>query len=523
MASLESCICAYPGGQAVKLYKDHYEVVIIGAGLAGLACALSLQKAGIKDILILEKNLLPGGLATSFVRNGFEIETTLHELMGVGTEEKPGTTERLFREMGIQIDWLRVPECYRLSVPEERIDVTLHDGYERAAREIDEACPGAYETVLEFLRFSRRLCDVMNKFGGKSGSRGSLRGTVDFLRMIGYSADEAMTAFGLPERAKKLLTPYWLYLGNKLEDLPFVIYAFLLAEYFEGSHIPKGFSYEMGIRMAERAEKNGAQIEYRQPVEKILVKEGKVYGVRTARGDEIHCSMVVSGAYPDKVYTEMIEPLSEVPEAAVSFVNARQLSLTPVSVYMILEGTPEELGFTSYCTISSDTMDTAELFENLGQLGEPYQYLTSVCLNLANPECVPHGYTQFSITVLPRIDVFSGVKEEEYYSLKRKLADELIGTFISQTGIPDFRNRIVEIEVGTPMTASRYVGAFKGCVYGYLHTMSDHVVARTLAGKKEHFIKGLVFAGAHSAAGDGLAPALTNGTEAAKEVLRLIS
>ena len=505
----------------MKFYKDHYEAVIIGAGLAGLACALSLQKAGINDILILEKNNLPGGLATTFVRNGFEFEATLHELMGVGTEERPGTTGRLFQEMGVPVEWLRVPECYRLSVPDEGIDVTLHDGYERAAREIDEACPGSYESVLEFFRFSRRLCDVMNMLGGKPGSRGTLRGTVEFARMIRYSADEAMTAFGLPERARKLLSPYWLYLGNKLEDLPFVIYALLLAEYFEGSHIAKGFSYEMGIRMAERAEMNGAQIEYRQPVEKILVKEGKVCGVRTARGDEICCDTVVSGAYPDKVYTKMIEPLSEVPEAALRLVNAKQLSLTPLSVYLILEGTPEELGFTSYCTISSDTMDTAELFENLGQLGQPYRYLTSVCLNLANPECVPQGYTQFSITVLPRIDVFSGVKEEEYYSLKRKLADELIGTFLRQTGVPDFRNRIVEIEVGTPMTASRYFGAFKGCVYGYLHSMSDHVVARTLAGKKEHFIKGLVFAGAHCADGDGLAPALTNGTNAAKEVLRI--
>ncbi|MBQ6258293.1 MAG: FAD-dependent oxidoreductase, partial [Lachnospiraceae bacterium] len=65
----------------MKFYKDHYDVIIIGAGLSGLSAALHLQSQGVKDILILEKHNLPGGLATSYVRHGFEIEATLHEMM----------------------------------------------------------------------------------------------------------------------------------------------------------------------------------------------------------------------------------------------------------------------------------------------------------------------------------------------------------------------------------------------------------------------------------------------------------
>ncbi|MEE3482092.1 MAG: FAD-dependent oxidoreductase, partial [Lachnospiraceae bacterium] len=63
----------------MKFYKDHYSVVIIGGALSGLSAALQLQAKGVKDILILEKHNLPGGLATSYVRGGFEIEATLHE------------------------------------------------------------------------------------------------------------------------------------------------------------------------------------------------------------------------------------------------------------------------------------------------------------------------------------------------------------------------------------------------------------------------------------------------------------
>ena len=58
----------------MKPFKDHYQVVIIGGGLAGMSCALQLQAKGVNDILILEKHNMPGGLATDFVRNGFEIE-----------------------------------------------------------------------------------------------------------------------------------------------------------------------------------------------------------------------------------------------------------------------------------------------------------------------------------------------------------------------------------------------------------------------------------------------------------------
>ena len=43
----------------MNFYKDHYDVIIMGAGLAGLSCALQLQSRGIKDILILEKPRRP--------------------------------------------------------------------------------------------------------------------------------------------------------------------------------------------------------------------------------------------------------------------------------------------------------------------------------------------------------------------------------------------------------------------------------------------------------------------------------
>ena len=212
----------------------------------------------------------------------------------------------------------------------------------------------------------------------------------------------------------------------------------------------------------------------------------------------------------------MIEPLSEVPEGAIRMINNRKLSVVPVSVIMVIEGTPEENGITNYSTFSGSTMDTNMIWENYSNITEAYNYITTICLNYANPT-LPEGYTQLSITALVPSKPFESVKEEEYFDLKRRLASEMIDECIKITKV-DFRNRITEIEVTTPMTVAHYVGAWKGNIYGYLHSMEDHVVARLQMKEKDHFIEGLEFAGAHGMSGDGMGPQITNGRAAAKAV-----
>lgn len=502
----------------MKFYKDHYEVIIIGGALAGMAAALQLQAKGIKDILILEKHNLPGGLATDYVRNGFEMEATLHEMMSIGTKEHPLKVGQFFMDMGVDIDWLPVPECYRVVLPNSGIDVTLHDGYERMAREVDSACPGTYDKVLELMKLCRRVYDSMNILSVTPMSKVQmLLKHPDFVKTVGYSATEVINTFHLPKKAVEILTPYWIYVGNPMDTLPFTIYAFLMADYFTGSYVCRGFSHEMSMKMQRKVEENGAQYEFRQEVEKILVRNGKVYGVRTRRGDEIHCDYVISAAYPNKVYTQMIEPLSEVPEGAIKMINGRRLSVCPVSVMMMIEGTPEENGISNYSTFSGSTMDTNKIWENYSNITEPYNYITSICLNYANPQAVPEGYTQFSITALVPVKAFEGVKEEEYYDLKRRLANEMMDEYIKISGV-DFKSRITEIEIATPMTISHYVGAWKGSIYGYSHSLDDHAVARLQMKDEDHFIDGLEFAGAHGISGDGMGPQITNGRAAAKAV-----
>ena len=59
-----------------------YELVIIGGGPAGLAAAVAAHRAGISDILILERDNELGGILNQCIHNGFGLHTFREELTG---------------------------------------------------------------------------------------------------------------------------------------------------------------------------------------------------------------------------------------------------------------------------------------------------------------------------------------------------------------------------------------------------------------------------------------------------------
>ena len=96
-------------------------VVIVGAGLGGLSCALHLAGAG-REVTILERERIPGGRAGRLSVDGFEFDTgptvlTAPELIA---EPLAAVGERLE-------DWLpltRLDPAYRAFFPDgSRLDV----------------------------------------------------------------------------------------------------------------------------------------------------------------------------------------------------------------------------------------------------------------------------------------------------------------------------------------------------------------------------------------------------------------
>ena len=58
------------------------ELVIIGGGPAGMSAAVSAYEAGVKDILILERESRLGGILKQCIHNGFGLHKFGEELTG---------------------------------------------------------------------------------------------------------------------------------------------------------------------------------------------------------------------------------------------------------------------------------------------------------------------------------------------------------------------------------------------------------------------------------------------------------
>ena len=88
-----------------------YDLIVIGAGAAGLSFSALMEKRGYK-IALLEAHSLPGGCASYFERNGNIFDVGATTLSGL----KPGRSiDLLINELGLNLDIRKIDPgliCY---------------------------------------------------------------------------------------------------------------------------------------------------------------------------------------------------------------------------------------------------------------------------------------------------------------------------------------------------------------------------------------------------------------------------
>ena len=95
----------------------HYDQVIIGGGLSGLAAGIRLARFG-RKVLILEKHAIPGGLNSYYHRQGRLLETGLHAMTNYAAPGvKHAPLNRLFRQLKISRKEFRFCEQLRSDHP----------------------------------------------------------------------------------------------------------------------------------------------------------------------------------------------------------------------------------------------------------------------------------------------------------------------------------------------------------------------------------------------------------------------
>ncbi len=501
---------------------NDYDVVVIGAGNGGLAAGAQLAVSGVK-VLVLEQHNLPGGFATSFIRGRFEFEATLHELGNVGTPENKGGTRRLLEDgLGVDVDFVAVPEAYRLISADDQIDVTMPFGVEAYIEAMEEAVPGSRNSVTHYLDLCQEATRGIGYFfkARDKYDTATLKSKFPHVQTwAGCSYEEVTKKLGLPDRARKILDAYWLYLAVHPSRMAFSVYAAMLYTFLlHGAYVPRYRSHELSTAMETKIRECGGSVEFNTKVERILVKNGDVVGVETSQSDRITTNHVVCNASPTTAYNYLVHPQEDVPKMAYKNVNARTEGVSSLVVYLGLDASPEELGLTEYSYFISDHMNTAKLYDSLSNLFNP-QLQACTCLNAAIPDCSPSGTTLLSLTGVYHLGVWDSIKPQNYITAKRKVAKQFIEMFEKSTNIP-IRDHIEEIEIATPQTFSRYTGAYRGTTYGYELETWDSIIPRLISMEAEQYIQGIRFTGGSASLGPGYNSTLSGGRAAAVQTLK---
>jgi prolycopene isomerase len=504
--------------------QKEYDCVVVGAGNGGLAAATQLSASGAR-VLLLEQHSMPGGFATSFVRGRFEFEASLHQFADIGSpESKGGVRTVLEDDLGVNVDWVEIPEAYRLILtdPGEDLDVTMPYGVQDFIDALEREVPGSRESVTNYVKLSKEVVDALNYLGASRGNpdRSVLTSQfANFLKTAPYTMDEVADALKIPERARRILHAQWTYLGPPTSRVNFTIYGAMLYKFLTTSAwIPRMRSHEFSLALDARIRALGSDIQYNTRAEEILVENGKIAGVVTSRGDRIATQHIVSNASPTLVYNQLVRPKEEVPDIALQNANARVLAPSAFVVYMGLDATLEELGLHEYSYFIYDNMNTEEIYESFRALDAPRGQAV-LCLNNAVPDCSPPGTSIISTTTLYQPEAWKNVSAKDYVKVKNKIATHLIIDLEKATGA-SLQEHIEEFEVATPQTYARYTGSYYGGIYGYEPEPWDSLIPRMMMMQEDSYIDGLQFCGGNAFRCHGYSSSFMSGQTAALLTLR---
>lgn len=316
------------------------KVLVIGAGMSGMAAAIRLAKAG-HQVTILEGREQPGGLASGFSINEFHFDSGPYILL-----DRPGL-EWAFEQLGVDFEpgidqakdweWKRVKAIYEVNTADgERVE--FHSDIDKTAEGFEAKWKGSGEQYRRFVakmfRHYKRL-QFMN-YTPEPGLRALLRGggwreVPLLLRSMGQVLDRS----GLPE-AVKTGTGIWTHVaGYSVYEAPSPMTFVPGIFHNVGAWYPTG-----GIAMLAGALYNGTvmrrpQIRFGAKVKRILVEGGRAIGVEMEDGEQLPGTCVVSTVGGPGTYLDLAE---KSPAAAKAEMKALPLQSPGFCIYLAVKG-----------------------------------------------------------------------------------------------------------------------------------------------------------------------------------------
>lgn len=491
-----------------------YDVIVIGAGNAGLVAALTLKKKG-KNVLILEQGKTPGGASSSFKRGRFEFDVTPQIIGDYGTYENPGCIYKLFQRLGIssKISMKNLEESFHLIIRETKESYTMPSKIENFIETMENIVKDSKDSMITFFGLCEEIRDALQYIEeNKEISFTKLYETYpNFIQIAPHKVKTILEKINMPKKAIEIFSSFWIYFGTPIDELSFIYFALVVESLIKYVPcMPGKTSYEISKTLEEEFKALGGVVKYNEIIEEILVKEGEVIGLKT-ESEIIKTKKIISNISPITVYGKLI-PKENTNISALKLQNKRELGAKQITVYLGLNKTKKELNLnhTQYFILNSLNTDKEEKRIN----------------NVLNKNLIAYVLDNNGIEGTSKIilsSIFFGeefnkmLTQMNYYDLKNKLAKSMIEIFEESTEIK-ITEWIEEIEVATPVTYARFTNHPEGTTYGFSSKGYDNFLPRIFSEEEENFIKGLYFCGAFGRRLSENKEVLLNGEEIALKI-----
>lgn len=459
-----------------------YDAIVIGSGSGGLTAAVALANAG-RRVAVFEQHYLPGGYSQSFQLNGFRFSPGIHYIGQLGPGQR---LRRIYEGLGVADDltFFEInPDGYdHVVVGRERFSIPR--GAERFRARLKERFPAEAAGIDGYFQLVTRLADEL-AWARPPRSVGEaallpwrmrttlLHGMTPLARTFDRFTREPLLRAILAIQAGDH--------GMAPSRAPTALHAGLQSYYFDGACYPRGGGHAIPDALIHRLRGRGGEIHLRSDVARILVRAGRVCGIRLVDGREVAAPVVVSNADPGMTWGRLLEP-GQVPPRLRRRVRQLRYSVSTLSLFLAVDMDLRAAGLDSGNIWYSRTPDIDAAYEvaqrsDLSHL-EAIPGLFFNVTTLKDPTLRRDGLHTIEALALASPDAFARWRDtdpahrpEDYAAMKEFLAEKILDEI--ETFVPGLRERVVFRTLGTPLTNIHYLHATRGAIYGTENTLRN--------------------------------------------------
>ncbi len=437
--------------------SSHYDVAIIGAGMAGLAAGIRLAHFG-KRVCIFERHNAVGGLNSFYSISGRKYDVGLHAMTNWVPPGTKGTPlGKLLRQLRIDRDEFALHPQKRSRIafgPQGETSLTFTNDFAVLEAEVAQKFPSQIDGFRALVAAVRGYDDV------------SLDAKPESARAIvrSHISDTLLEDM--------LFCPVMYYGSATEHDMEFGQFVIMFKALFL-----EGFARPLdGVRvilrvLLEKYRQAGGERRMKCGVKHIVSEGGRAGRLLLDDGTDVTATHVIStigAAETEKLYrVERVDPNALSAATAPHPVGR----LSYCETITVLDRPPAALGWGDDTIIFFNDSPRFAYEQSLGPV-DPRSGVICLPNNFAFPEGqdLPEGL--FRCTCLANYDYWTGLADEEVYQAeKRRWYDDIQASALRfLPGGTDRRSVLQQATVATdmftPRTITKFTGHFGGAIYG---------------------------------------------------------